>query len=281
MGLGIDTKNWQRCLRIAETINHYGRPFVMGGDFNNSIAGLDATGWPASMQGRIMGVGSAELGTCRSSQGNWSNIDFFLVSRQLQQAVEFVQCVGSECPKPHLPIRLKLNEKPRQFRERALKKVKQFPCYVPCGPPRAPPDWDTESTVGNLKGQEKIDALCKFVVSTAEIELSNLYDIEEQDQPDFQGRFCKPKFVWRHTGGAPGGGRYPVSDGKGRTCRLVQRRMEDAILAWDRLQFSVVFKSLQLADEPIVRLGGSLWLIDGSTSWPLVWAARLGLKYGQ
>ena len=30
VGLGFDTKNWHRCLRIAETMNHYGRPFVLG-----------------------------------------------------------------------------------------------------------------------------------------------------------------------------------------------------------------------------------------------------------
>ena len=35
-GIGIETDNWQRLLKVGEVINHYGKPVCIGGDFNCS-----------------------------------------------------------------------------------------------------------------------------------------------------------------------------------------------------------------------------------------------------
>lgn len=122
VGLLAHTKNWQRLLNVSETFNYFGKPFVIGGDINNSPEALGQTGWPAGMQGRIV---NSTAGTCRSRLGNWSTIDYIVVSRHLLPAVRSTEMVGSELPRPHVPIRLILDEKPRQYRERVLKRIQQ------------------------------------------------------------------------------------------------------------------------------------------------------------
>ena len=69
IGIGVETCNWQRLLRVGESLNYYGKPYVVAGGFNNSVAVLDASGWPSSIQGRIVAVASGQAGTCTSAQG--------------------------------------------------------------------------------------------------------------------------------------------------------------------------------------------------------------------
>ena len=140
--------------------------------------------------------------------------------------------VGSEEPKPHLPIRLKLNEKPRQYRERVLKKVKTFPLFHPIGPIRRPAELDTNSATQDLHGQARIDALHTLVIDGIENELIDLYDIPEVERELFKGRGRAPKFVWRHAGGAPSG-KAVASNRTARTWRLLQKRLEDILWALD------------------------------------------------
>ena len=156
VGLGAESKNWQSLLRIGETLNHFGRPFIVAGDFNNSVGMLDATGWPSSIQGRILAVGAGQAGTCRSAQGRWSNIDYFICSRHLAEAVVHLHTVSEEAPKPHLPVRLKLDKRPRQYRELILKRIRQFPCFVPICPPLHPPEWDSTGVVGGKVGGDRL-----------------------------------------------------------------------------------------------------------------------------
>ena len=77
-GIGISTCNWQRLCKLGETLCHYGKPFVIGGDFNCEPSDLTNSGWTASIQGRIQ---SPIGGTCRSAIGNWSSIDYYIISR--------------------------------------------------------------------------------------------------------------------------------------------------------------------------------------------------------
>ena len=139
-------------------IAHYGKPFVLGGDWNASVHDISESGWPASIQGRIASIPSGELGTCRSPEGNWSCIDDLVMSRQLHISYQCVSIVGSEPPRPHLLFRIKLHAKPRSCRELTLRKCKQFPFYIPFGPVQDPPSWDTSAVIDGLFGQEKIDA---------------------------------------------------------------------------------------------------------------------------
>ena len=72
-------------------------------------------------------------GTCRSAKGEWSMIDYSVVSRHLKDAVTAVHTVSGEAPVPHLPVELHLSKTPRAYRERVLKRVKQS---------RSPRPWD-------------------------------------------------------------------------------------------------------------------------------------------
>ena len=98
-GLGPETANWQRLLRAGEVLRHFQLPFILGGDFNVPPEVLTASGWLNGVHGRLQAPWG---GTCRSAEGRWSTIDYFVVSRQLIRAVEAVHTVGSEPPKPHL-----------------------------------------------------------------------------------------------------------------------------------------------------------------------------------
>ena len=254
-GIGCETRNWQRLLRIGETMQHFGRPFILGGDWNVGAAELGQSGWPGSMQARLQTVGNYELGTCRSPQGNWSCIDYFVVSRHLQEAVLHLHTVGSEPPKPHLPVRLTLAAHPRQYRERALKKVKQFPlCNPPPGPAPRPPCWSTMAATANLTGQQRIDALHTFVVNGVETELISIYGLEGADADAHRGRAGDPKFVWRHAGGDPKVGDCPASDRAGRVWRLTQRRLEDIAWALKKRQQERLEKALGLIDRDMAEL---------------------------
>ena len=177
-GIGADTENWRRLMKVGEVLSHFGRPFIVGGDFNTSPAELAQSGWPAGIQGRVQATGALEVGTCRSSQGNWSNIDFFVLSRHRQEAVLHLHTVGSEPPRPHLPLRLKLNAKPKEYKERVLKRIKQFPLETPTGPTPRPPDWNTEEITAGKTGQDRANALHGFLVQGIEVELANAYGIE-------------------------------------------------------------------------------------------------------
>ena len=52
--------------------------------------------------------------------------------------------------------------------------------------------------------------------------------------------------VWRQNGGAPNG-KYPASDGWGRRCRLMQRRMEDVKLTAGRGRNGLLLQAIELA----------------------------------
>ena len=152
IGVDINSENWHRLCRIGEMVAHYGKPFVLGGDWNAPAPDLSDSGWPSGIQGRIATVPSSDLGTCRSAEGNLSSIDYLVMSRQMHLSHQCVSIVGTEPPRPHLPVRVKLHVAPRSFRERTLKKIKQFPPFTPMGPQPRPPDWDTSSATDGLMG---------------------------------------------------------------------------------------------------------------------------------
>ena len=160
--------------------------------------------------------------------GNWSCIDYFVVSRHLQEAVKHLHTVGSEPPIPHLPVKLVLDAHPRQYRERVLKRIKQFPLSTPFGPAPRPPNWDTTAVTADTSGQHRIDALHAFVVKGIEAELTGIYGIDDAEQEAYCGRAEPPSFVWRHAGGDPKVGDCPASDRAGRLWRLSQRRLEES-----------------------------------------------------
>ena len=172
-------------------------------------------------------------GTCRSAEGKWSTIDYFIISRTLAQAAEAVHSVGSEPPIPHIPVRLQLSRCPRSYRERVLKRIKQFPLEhrVGCNP--KPPAWEAAETLPELPELEQLNSLHSSFVNGLETELCNIYGLEEGERVKHCGRARAPRFEWRQSCGAITGN-HPVSNAAGRSWRLVQRRLEDVGLALGR-----------------------------------------------
>lgn len=95
IGIGIGTKTWQRLMCVGETINCFGKPFVIGAGFNFSASVICELGWPASMQGRIA---ASEGGPCRSRLGSLSTIDYFVVSRHLRPPSNQCSLSALSCP---------------------------------------------------------------------------------------------------------------------------------------------------------------------------------------
>ena len=226
-------------MRAGESLRYYGLPFIIGGDFNVPPEALEASGWPHSIHGRIQ----ATTGTCRSCKGNWSTIDYFIVSRDLVQAVVALHILGSEPPMPHVPVRLKLARSPRSFKERVLKKMKQFPLEHPTGCNPKPPQWGTTNATEGLIGGERVDAVHAFFIKGFEHELCDIYGLEATERPKHCGRAHPPKFMWKQACGAASGN-HPITDRVGRQWRLMQRRIEDIGLAAGRGKASQVDDAL-------------------------------------
>ena len=108
-GIAADTTNWQTLLRMGEFFRCYNRPFLLAGDFNVTPEVLQASGWVDSVLGSIQ---RSKPGTCRSAAGNWSCIDYYVISRDLAQAATNTQLVDGEPPIPHVPVQLTLCKKP-------------------------------------------------------------------------------------------------------------------------------------------------------------------------
>lgn len=249
-GIGVNTGNWHRIFKAGEFLRHLGTPCCLGGDFNCSPKALAEVGFTSSVQGRTLAPFG---GTCRSALGNWSDIDFFVVSRHLPPAVQYVHQVGSEPPRPPVPIRLKLMEKPREFRERVLKKAKAFPTFIPFGPRPKPPSWETEETIFRKIGQDKINTLHSLVVDGVVTDLANAFDICDGGRRLSRGIGSKPHFVWRHNGGAPCGS-HPASSREGRLWRLAEKRASDIRSAVGRDNLGQAFIHLNVLWEDLNSL---------------------------
>lgn len=237
----------------------------MCGDFNCPVQAMAESGFSASNQGRVV---SSSGGTCRSAIGNWSCIDYFILSRHLLPAVIATQLVRSEYPRPHLPIRLRLSEKPRQYREPVLKKYVAFPKTTPFGPHPRPPNWSYDDITVGLTGQERINAMHAFMMDGIEEELANAYDIPQDCRDPFLGRGRTPKFVWRHAGGAPSW-HYPASNRTGGRWRLAQRRAEDLYGECNRGKTPKLYQCMNLLEHDLNDLS------SGSGEFTYYWRIRV------
>ena len=199
-----------------------------------------------------------------------------------------MQTADSVPPLPHLPVELHLSKSPRAYREKVLKRVKQFPLTTPMGPARKPPNCCTQEVLEGKWGQERLDTLHRFMVQGMEEELTAMYDIDEEEKDAYKGRAEKPEFVWRQAGGAPCG-KHPASDRKGRHWRLLQRRFEDVEHAINKGRFEAIDNSLKALTQDVKKGGKVLgyngkeesrmvnlwrsWIISGCASW-VQWEAR-------
>ena len=142
--VGLREATWQRLC--------HDRPFI-GADSNMAGQDLAASGWLEADQN--VAVASSSQRTCRVASCTWSDVDFFVASKSVAEAMEKAQHVIGESPKPHVPI--------------TLRKIKQFPLQAPRGCSRKPDELST-SFLAPLRGEEKVDRLHELVINGEEKE---------------------------------------------------------------------------------------------------------------
>ena len=78
--------NLQRLLRLGDVLRHYVRPFMVAGEWNATPSNLESLG--------LLDVFPAECvvphgeGTCRSAQGTYRSLDYWVVSPSLAKACQ-------------------------------------------------------------------------------------------------------------------------------------------------------------------------------------------------
>ena len=127
--VGLDDDNWQVLIRVGELLAHLGLPFIIGGDFNVGPQALVDSGWIRRIKGQL--AVPAE-GTCKGKDG-YSTIDYFVVSLGLDKALRGVRCDPDEPAKPHRPVTMKVEGRPRSITEMVLHAPRRFPAAVPIG----------------------------------------------------------------------------------------------------------------------------------------------------
>jgi hypothetical protein len=110
-------------------------PFLVGGDFNNvpaTCADLSFHQWVGSV------VVAPEVGTCRSSAGAWSVIDYAIVNASLAWFVQTVYVDDSWPAGPHRPVRFLLHGDIGNKVALAFPKTVRYPTDAPFGPAPRP-----------------------------------------------------------------------------------------------------------------------------------------------
>jgi hypothetical protein len=110
-------------------------PFFVGGDFNNdsdSCADLSFHAWLGSV------VVAPDEGTCRSSAGAWSVIDYAIANASLAWFVQSVGVDASWPAGPHRPVRYCLHGNIGNKVALAFPRVVRYPTDAPYGPAPRP-----------------------------------------------------------------------------------------------------------------------------------------------
>jgi endonuclease/exonuclease/phosphatase family metal-dependent hydrolase len=110
-------------------------PFFIGGDFNNDPGSCTALSFHAWL-GSVV-VAPAD-GTCRSSAGTWSVIDYAIVNASLAWFVQSVTIDSSWPAGPHRPVRYCLHGDIGNKIALAFPTVVRYPTDAPFGPAPRP-----------------------------------------------------------------------------------------------------------------------------------------------
>ena len=148
-GAGGLPANYSRYLRLAQFLRYMNKPFLIAGDWNISPQDYHLMGLPELLPGTL--VHTSEEGACRSAKGNYSNIDYFIVSEGIEQA--FKQPRAHTCwpACPHKPIIGCLKAKPNHIHVLTVKAPRSFPKGAPasegCSPLLEPSTSRSTSTL--------------------------------------------------------------------------------------------------------------------------------------
>ena len=209
---------------LGRILRALGRPFLLAGDWQCAPEALNKN-WLAAINAKNVASGQA---TCLTWM-TCTEIDFFVVSWDLEPFVGNAEVDEDFEVRPHRCVRLRGNQLPGQRRLRVIRRPKAIPVELPHGPLKAPLCWeDLRGETANLQSRKHTAALTGRVLSRIEEELLNQRDLEEDDA--FRGRAKGPRFVWKTVAPEMARGRAKV---KADQCQW--RRLADKIVEWKHL----------------------------------------------
>ena len=114
--------------QLAAVIKSFKGLWILGADFNCTPQQLEETGWLKLVGGVIV---APKMATCKGR-----TIDFFVVAKSVAGSVVGVKVVGDALFKPHCPVRLFINARPRLMTVRMLKTLGAIRATLPFAPPQ-------------------------------------------------------------------------------------------------------------------------------------------------
>ncbi len=204
-GQGTKEPNMAIMRKISHAVARHGPNCVslIGADFQCGPDEVDASGFPASVGGRVFASGSRR-GTFRSGSAA-SHLDYFVVGGGLAEAVDSVDLAEASGVKGHVPVQLSFRPRAVALRTLAVRQPPPLGIERVFGPLPAPPDWANASRAasdaldaaraGSSRGaiQAALDDAYRKWCSAAEIEIANA----SGEHPKKWGlRGLKPKLKW-------------------------------------------------------------------------------------
>ena len=120
-------------------------PALIGADWNMEPAVLKGTGVLGACQLEIRHtdrIGFKSVGTCVTNGGACvSDVDYFVCSKHVNDVVDYCYTCMKTAPRPHRPVGLVFNTRPRSFLVEVLKEPPKLSVAPPFGPPPPPTDW--------------------------------------------------------------------------------------------------------------------------------------------
>jgi len=205
---GLSARNRHLLACVGEVIRSYGRPFVIGGDFNmepDSLAGWE--GWQ-KLGASIVAPTEA---TCvvepsKRTQGSESKYDYFVVAKGLLPLIREVFVDYRFRSKPHRAVGLKIGGGRSLPLMRCLVAAKSFGTVLP-PPTRAPKPVSVVNARAAAQqseagGHEELDLHYAVVIDLLEAELLDLHGVGEEglggvrERKKHLGRAEQPRYRW-------------------------------------------------------------------------------------
>ena len=190
-GVGMNETNWAVIRHLAVELGAMGRPFVIGGDWQQSPDEMAAEGVFDILRGVEVVCAEGSAGTC-CTRGTWATLDWFLISRELSSKVVSCSLVLDAALRPHRPVALRLRRGGALPLERVLAAPRTFPSSRPIGAAcelEVPWNMDT-----NVTTEKQINERVAEWFDKAEAVIANLCFLDGDGR--YRGRGGAAQFRW-------------------------------------------------------------------------------------
>ena len=221
-GTGLCGANLGILDQIGQVLRAFGRPFVLGGDWQVDREVLEASGWLGAVGGVVVAP-PANVFTCVTSKSA-SAIDYFVVAVPLAPLVRAVWVdVDCQTIKTHRPVMLRMDGSARGDRVQKLRRPAPIPVQVPVGcAPRPPSSGGIADALDAAATVDALQAAYSELARTSEAELVGQRGLHGEAR--FLGRGVAVRTVTVCGLGARGGA-HAKSCGATTMCRWLGDRL--------------------------------------------------------